>query len=91
MTKNPFARKDLLTLCTEYYDSKTRKNRYGNICDLCHETLEGECKRAIWGVNQYGNNNYTTVHKKCFVKSLKTEIPKVKKSIWKNKKSLKNP
>ena len=79
--KNPFARTDLLCSPTKFYDSKTRKNRYGNTCDLCHEDLEGDCKRAIWGINQWGNNNYTTVHEKCFVKTLKVEI---KKSIKEN-------
>lgn len=74
--KNPFAREDLLTDCTKFYESKTRKNKYGNKCDLCHEDLEGKCMRAIWGINQFGNNNYTTVHHECFKKALVKEIPK---------------
>ncbi len=78
--KNDFARDDLLTDCTKYYDSKTRKGKYVNICDLCHETMENkvECKRATWGINQWGNTNYTIVHVECFIKSLKTEITKAK-------------
>lgn len=74
--------KQLICDCTKFYDSTVRKNKWGNYCSLCDKEIYGECKRAIWGVNQFGNTNYTTVHNECFLKSLETEIPK---SLEKNK------
>ncbi len=80
-------KQSLSQICTAYYESKTRTNKYGNYCEVCTKEVKGECYRAIFSVNSYnGFVDYVVCHKNCFMKSLSKEIAKLKKTEAKRRK-----
>lgn len=53
-----------------FYESRTRRNRFGNSCVFCKKTIEPkeECMRKQLGYNAYGCMQYLTGHKTCYKK-----------------------
>ena len=53
-----------------FYESRTRKNRFGDSCVFCNKTIEPkkECMRKMLGYNAYGYMEYLTGHKTCYDK-----------------------
>ena len=64
----------LLRPVYEYYDSSTRKNKYGNPCEQCRKNIEGQCKRVKLGRDSFGHMQYAMVCMKCWTKYLPHEI-----------------
>ena len=61
-----------------YYESRTRKNRYGDSCASCNKTIEpkNDCFRIALGYNAYGCMEYNTLCVKCQKRIKKAQKPK---------------
>ena len=74
------------TTLTKFYDSVTRKNRFGTtICDSCGINIEPKTKikRANLGYNERGYTVYDVLCLKCWKRKLKTGITKSEKELAK--------
>ena len=71
-----------MVLITEFYKSKTRANKYGNVCQGCRKRIDKSeiCMRAVHNVDQATQYTiYHLMHMRCWRIGLQDGVAKIKK------------